>query len=99
MVIAGMVRICHRLIEDLKARAAVDHPISYFKLPAGTKNEANFKLSLVGNCLKWDHLYSPISALSAISSAPLIRRNFSKCHNVTMSQCHLIRRNFSQPSL
>ena len=37
MVIAGMVRICHRLIEDLKARAAVDHPISYFKLPAGTK--------------------------------------------------------------
>merc|ERR1719293_576007 len=28
-----MVRICHCLIEDLKARAAVDHPISYFKLP------------------------------------------------------------------
>ena len=37
MVIARMVRICHRLIEDLKARAAVDHPIGYFKLPAGTK--------------------------------------------------------------
>ena len=30
------------------------------------------------NYLNWDHLYSPISALSAISSAPLIRRNFSQ---------------------
>ena len=37
MVIARMVRICHRLIEDLKARAAVDHPISYFKLPVDKK--------------------------------------------------------------
>ena len=42
MVIARMVRICHCLIEDLKARAAVDHPISYFKLPVDKKG-GNFQ--------------------------------------------------------